>query len=204
MSRRGVAAAGAALLALLGAGCGSPNTPAAPAPEPLPVAPELVTQREQAGIADCPATDADADAVPGGLPDLVLGCLGSGRQVNLAALRGRPMVVNVWAQWCAPCRAEAPHLREFNALAGERVLVLGIDFSDPDQALAMEFASYAGWSHPHVTDPLKQTAGPLGLSGIPVTLFVDAQGRVVHRTVGAVGSTRQLVDDTREYLGVDL
>ena len=138
------------------------------------------------------------------LPDLLLGCLGSGRQVNLAGLRGSPMVINFWAQWCGPCRAEAPSLAQFAQRAHGKVAVLGVDYSDPDPSLALAFAQQSGWTYPHVTDPLRQTAGPIRFTGIPVTIFVDAQGRIVYRTVGAVASVDQLVEATHTYLGVDL
>lgn len=164
----------------------------------------LVTQREQAGIEDCPLTPASAEPVPGGLPDLLLGCLGSGRQVNLAGLRGSPMVINFWAQWCGPCRAEAPSLAQFAQRAHGKVAVLGVNYSDPDPSLALAFAQQSGWTYPHVTDPLRQTAGPIRFTGIPVTIFVNAQGRIVYRTVGAVASVDQLVEATHTYLGVDL
>lgn len=199
--RRRVAAAIAAVVLLTG--CAASAAPAQPLP-PRSVDPALVAQREAAGIADCPETAATATPVGGGLPDLVLGCLGSARQVNLAALRGEPMVINVWAQWCAPCRLEAPHLREFAQRAEGKVTVLGIDHNDPDPALALEFAAYAGWTYPHLTDPLKQTAGPLRFGGVPVTFLVDAEGRIQYRVVGAVASADQLAADVRTYLGVEV
>ena len=203
MSLRGRSALIAAALGLaLLAGCASPQDDT-PAPS-VAVDAALVTQREQAGIEDCPLTPASAEPVPGGLPDLLLGCLGSGRQVNLAGLRGSPMVINFWAQWCGPCRAEAPSLAQFAQRAHGKVAVLGVDYSDPDPSLALAFAQQSGWSYPHVTDPLRQTAGPIRFTGIPVTIFVDAQGRIVYRTVGAVASVDQLVEATHTYLGVDL
>lgn len=194
--------AGLAAVVLL-AGCSAPTTTPGPPPD-VAMEPTLIQRREAAGIADCPVTEADAPAVPGGLPDVILGCLGSTKQVNLAGLRGKPLVINFWAQWCAPCRAEAPHLKEFAARAGDDVGVFGVDFADPDPGSAIDFAQYAGWTYPQFTDPLKRTAGPIRFTGIPVTIFVDAQGRIVHRTVGAVGSTQQLLDATRQYLGVTL
>lgn len=197
---RALAALAAAVLL---AGCAASAAPAQPLP-PRPVDPALVAQREAAGIADCPETAATAPPVGGGLPDLVLGCLGSGRQVNLAALRGEPMVINVWAQWCGPCRLEAPHLRAFAERAGAKITILGIDHNDPDPALALEFAALAGWTYPHLSDPLKQTAGPLRFNGIPVTFLVDAEGRIQYRIVGAVASSDRLAADVRTYLGVEV
>ena len=193
-------AAGLAALALL-AGCSAAAPSSEPAPD-LRVEPALVAQREAAGIPDCPVTPASVTPVADGLPDVLLGCLGSGRQVNLAGVRGTPMVINIWAQWCAPCRLEAPFLKEFAARAGDDVLVLGIDYADPDPALALEFAAMAGWTYPHATDPLKRTAGPLRFQGIPITLYVDADGRIAYREVGGITSTQQLVDGAQEHLGV--
>ncbi|MFT3876706.1 MAG: TlpA disulfide reductase family protein [Propioniciclava sp.] len=199
---RGVAAS-VVLASVLLAGCAARPVPPEPLP-PRPVDPALVAQREAAGIADCPETSASATPVGGGLPDLVLGCLGSERQVNLAALRGTPMVINAWAQWCGPCRLEAPHLREFAERAEGEVLMLGIDYNDPEPALALEFAQSSGWDYPHLTDPLRQTAGPLRVSGIPVTLLVDAEGRIQYRVVGVVESADQLAGHVRTYLGVEV
>ena len=102
----------------------------------------------------------------------------------------------------APSRLEAPFLKEFAARAGDDVLVLGIDYADPDPALALEFAAMAGWTYPHATDPLKRTAGPLRFQGIPITLYVDADGRIAYREVGGITSTQQLVDGAQEHLGV--
>lgn len=184
------------------AGCA--GSPSDEMPPPLRVDPALVAQREAAGIPDCPETPVAATPVRDGLPDLLLPCLGSSRQVNLAALRGQPMVVNLWAQWCGPCREEAPHLTEFARLAGERVQVLGLDYDDPDPALALEFAEHAGWPYAHVSDPLKRTAGSLRVQGLPITLLVDAEGRIVHRTVGPIASLEALVADVETHLGVQL
>lgn len=196
-ARRLVAVAACALLAA----CTTPPPSSEPPPR-RPVDAALVAQREAAGIADCPVTPAESPQVPGGLPSLVLGCLGSDRQVNLAGITGRPMVVNFWAQWCGPCRVEAPYLTEFAGRAGDQVFMLGVDYDDPRPDLALEFAAQSGWTYPHVTDPLKQTSGPVRFGGIPVTVFVDARGRIVHRHVGAFESAQQIADKADTYLGV--
>lgn len=197
------AIAAAALVAL--AGCADAPSPNARPQTTRPVETatvDLEVVREAAGIADCPVVPAEATPVEGGLPDLTLPCLGSARTVNLAALRGQPMVLNFWAQWCPPCRAEAPHLRAFAEASGDRVLVLGIDYDDPDPALALEFAGLVGWSYPHLVDADRAAQRPLNLVGIPVTLFVDASGAIVYRHAGGFESAEQLSALASEHLGV--
>lgn len=159
----------------------------------------LVELRESYGIADCPVTDPSAEAVAGGLPRTELPCLGSDRLVNLAGLPRRPMVVNFWAQWCQPCREESPFLREASEAAGADFL--GVNYDDPDQAQAIEFAGLAGLAYPHVRDRHKQLAS-LGVPGLPVTFFVDGDGRVAGRHVGVLESSEQLAALMHDYFGV--
>jgi hypothetical protein len=90
--------------------------------------------RSAAGIEPCPRTE-PRPGVAGGLPDIALPCLGGGRDVNLAGLRG-PMVVNLWASWCEPCREELPVLQEYAERARRQVRVLGVDFEDTGRGSA--------------------------------------------------------------------
>src|SRR4051794_9270240 len=146
--------AGSALLAVLTAlvltGCGgSPDPlsgPSLPVAAPPAAAPsELAAQKKDAGIRDCPRSDADAAPVDSGLPDLMLDCLGGGRKVRLAGLRGRPMMINVWAQWCGPCQDEAPFLSEVAKANDPELVILGVDYDDPRPDRAIEFARVLGW-----------------------------------------------------------
>ncbi len=189
-----------AMIAVLLVGCAQGGP--APASPSSPV--DLQAARRSAGIADCPASDPTVAAVAGGLPDLTLDCLGGGSSVRLAGLRGKPMVINLWAQWCAPCREEAPFLREFAARAGDQVLLLGIDYNDPRPELAVEFASLVGWRQPQLVDEDKALAAPLRLPGIPVTLLVDGDGRIRGRHDGPFRSTEELVELVNDKLGVRL
>lgn len=186
---------------VLVAGC-APAPVSGPATAPAASDPALVAARTAAGIPDCPVTDATAPARADGLPAVVLGCLGSERTVNLAGLRGRPLVVNLWAQWCLPCRQESAYLREGAARLGDRVLFLGVNYDDPQPDWAIEFAGLAGWTYPHAVDPTRTLAGPLRVQGIPTTIFVDAEGVVVHRHSGPFASTAELEGLVATHLGV--
>lgn len=178
--RRVLTAAGVALSVLL-AGCAQflPGVGGAATPSPTPT--DLAAARKAAGIADCPS-HSGAPAVAGGLPDLTLECLGGDSTVRLAGLRG-PMLVNLWAQWCEPCQDEGPHLAAF-ATGQKKVAVLGIDYSDPQPALAIQFAQQVGATYPQLSDLDNRLKGPLGVTGIPYTVLIDADGRIVARHPG--------------------
>lgn len=178
-------------------GCGT-NT--GPLQTPDAVDPELVALRVEQGLPDCPPTDAAVEAVDKGFPQTVLPCLGSDEVVNLADLTKGPAVVNFWAQWCGPCREEAPILRAASETHGD-VAFIGINFDDPEPALALEFAGLAQWHYPHVRDAELQLKR-LGVSGLPATFFVDADGRIVARHMGVITSDEQLADLMSEHLGV--
>lgn len=192
-----------AVVALLLGGC--TGAPPAPAPSFAPVSPaEILAARKEAGIAGCPKSSASVPARADGLPDLVLECIGGDSTVRLAGLRGKPMVINLWAQWCPPCREESPYLREFAKASKGKVLLLGVNYTDPRPELAVEFASLVGWKFPHVVDSDAQLAKWMTVGGLPMTLFVDADGKVVHRVVGKLQSYDELVQFTRDKLGVKL
>jgi cytochrome c biogenesis protein CcmG, thiol:disulfide interchange protein DsbE len=189
-----------ALLAL--AGCGS--TPNLPEPTMPTIAPsELAAQKKAAGIKDCPQSDPHAPAVESGLPDLVLSCLGGGRQVRLAGLRGKPMMINVWAQWCGPCQDEAPHISQIAAAAdSSSVVILGVDYDDPRPDRAIEFARVLGWRFPQLVDQDRALSGPLQITGPPQTFFVRADGTIAYRHIGPFASTEQIRAEAKQHLGV--
>lgn len=203
-----------AVVGLLLAGCapssgpvtrsteGSGGTGTTAPPAPTVAASQLEASKAAAGIADCPPSDPAVPARADGLPDLTLPCLGGGRTVRLAGLRGTPLVVNVWAQWCPPCRQEAPHLTEASQQLAGRVAFLGIDYNDPRPELAIAFADEAGWRYPQVTDEDRAVQPPFQLVGPPMTLFVTADGRIAHRHPGMVTSTEQLLQLVTQHLGV--
>jgi cytochrome c biogenesis protein CcmG/thiol:disulfide interchange protein DsbE len=149
-------------------------------------------------LAACPSTPSKPPAT-NGLPDISLPCLGGGPDIRLADLRG-PLVINVWAQWCGPCRDEAPYLAKL-AKTG-KVRMLGIDYADPRPELAVKFATDEALAYPHLTDQDKTIQQALKVGGPPLTAFIDKDGAVafVHR--GVLTSQQQLDQLVKEKLGV--
>jgi len=162
---------------------------------PRAARPDLAALRAQAGLEPCPR------GLGPDLPDLVLPCLGGGPEVALrSAAPGRPTLVNVWASWCAPCADEAPELVAFHERAGERVGVVGVLTTD-DPALGLAFSDDFGIRYPSVVDDdgvllRAHSAGP------PVTLFLDADGTLVHTERGAFADLAELEGLVAEHLGV--
>lgn len=206
---RAAAAAAAASGVLVLAGCTSDDPSgggSADGPFAVDVdvdTPELRAAKEKAGIADCPTPSGGGAEPTEPLPEVTLPCLGGGRDVALSQLRG-PMVVNLWAQWCGPCREELPHYQEFHERAGDRVQVLGVDYQDTRPAWALDLLRETGVTYPSVADPAGELREPLAVRGLPAILLVDDQGEVVHREFAVIESYDQLAGLVEEHLGVDV
>ena len=94
------------------------------------------------------------------------------------------------------------NLAEFAAAAPDDLLILGVDYNDPQPEAALTFASDSKWTWAHVVDPEKKLAGPLQLSGIPTTLFVTSDGVIAYRHVGDFTSTKEIAEFSQQYLGI--
>lgn len=123
-------------------------------------------------------------------PDFTLKALG-GQDVTLSSLQGHPVLINFWASWCAPCRVEMPDLvRTYEAHKADGLVILAINttFQDsvPDaQAFAKEF----NMIFPVLLDETGAVARDrYRLRGLPVSFFVDRQGIIVRRQIGAMSS----------------
>ena len=102
----------------------------------------------------------------------------AGYQELLGQLEGTPVVVNIWASWCGPCRIEAADLARASRAYGSRVQFLGVDILD-SRSSARDFMREFGWTYPSVYDPNGEIRDRLGLVGQPVTLFYGASGKLV-------------------------
>jgi len=107
-----------------------------------------------------------------------------GQPFSLAALRGRPILVNVWASWCAPCVAELPLLEGLYAQWGPRGIAFAAISQDEDRADVQALATALRLTLPVVLDLSGLSSARFGLETIPVTLLYDASGRLAWRHLG--------------------
>lgn len=103
---------------------------------------------------------------------------------SLASYRGKPLLINVWASWCGPCRAEMGSLQRLAQRYGKQFNVIGISTDDYRDS-ASGFLRGAGIQFPNYIDHDLQLETMLGADRIPLTLLVDANGRVLARHYGS-------------------
>ncbi len=112
-----------------------------------------------------------------------------GKTWRLDELKGRAVLLNFWASWCEPCRAEMPTLQQVADLYGsDKLLVLAINFKE-HPTRAIQFAASTGLSLPILLDPQGQAARAWGVKVFPSTVLVDRQGRPRQRVQGEVDWT---------------
>lgn len=102
--------------------------------------------------------------------------------VSLAGATG-PVLVNIWASWCVPCRREMPLLQEAHEQYGDRVSFIGVNHQDQRDA-ALQFLRGTGVRYRSGFDPRGSTASAYGTFGLPATYFITASGRIVATKTG--------------------
>ena len=115
-----------------------------------------------------------------------------GREVSLAGYRGRPVLVNFWASWCFECIAEHGVLMEAQERYGDDVAIIGILYQDNVADAAGFLARYGDGGWPNLIDPAGSVAIDFGVSGVPESFFIDADGIVRYKQWGAV--TRDVIE----------
>lgn len=184
----------AVLAVLLLAACS--DDPAGPAGTPAP-------STVATDLADCPQFPAADAPVEDGLPSLGFPCLGRNSTLTLGGPVGQPMVLNLWASWCGPCREELPVFEQLSAEAEDQLLVVGLVERDT-AASSLAYAAELDLSFPSAIDDTGEFLTEVGLNALPVTYFVRADGTVAHQQLVPITSYDDLVALVDEHLDVTL
>lgn len=155
------------------------------------------------GSGDDPQKPGARATLPAPLPDIDLPVLGEGATTRNLADVERATLVNVWATWCAPCREEMPVLQEFAEKHAGVVDVLGINFQDPQEDLALKFTRETGVTYPSLRDvdgDINRLSPFPELRGLPFMVVVDADGQVVGQEFSLVKSLADVEKLVTEHL----
>jgi len=119
-----------------------------------------------------------------GLDPLSLACLQPGPAVDLSQMRGKFVVINLWATWCGPCREEMPILQEASERFGDDVQFVGVLTKDSVSSAA-GYLPTVGTTYPQVIDPDADLLKSLRVPGLPVSVILDPTGAKVEQKIGA-------------------
>lgn len=120
---------------------------------------------------------------------------------RLAALAGTPVVINKWASWCGPCRAEFPVFQQVATERGQEIAFLGVNSHDSSRP-ARDFLAEYPIPFPSYVDPDEKIAGSIEApANYPITVFLDARGETAFIHQGPYETEQDLTADIERYLG---
>lgn len=114
-----------------------------------------------------------------------------GNEVKLSDFRGKGVVLNFWASWCGPCKSEMPHFQEAFEEHGDEVQFLMVNMSSAfgdTQEAAQDLLSENGYTFPVYYDTKTECAYSYGVTGIPMTFFIDKDGNLVSGKSGMISA----------------
>ena len=135
----------------------------------------------------------------------LMGCLDGSGEINFHQLKG-PLLINVWGSWCEGCMQEMPYFVELyqNSLfKNGQIQMLGVNVEEKSKEDAIEYIQKSGMSWPNLEDSSgisKSIFGP----GVPVTWFIDENGKTIDIKIGAYTNKMQLFNQVEKAFGVKL
>ena len=162
----------------------------------------IVVSREQVMASGGPVTLTEAPIVDSLAPDFTLQTA-VGESITLSEIInrggiGKPVVLNFWASWCAPCRVEMPSLQEASVKYNGRVAILGVNQGE-ELPTILEFGREFNVSYPLLADPTSDVTRLYEVNNLPTTIFIDQNG-VVRRVVLGILSEAVLQSQIEELL----
>jgi thiol-disulfide isomerase/thioredoxin len=136
---------------------------------------------------------------------LELPCLDGSTIIDFYQIKG-PIVINVWGSWCEGCRKEMPYFVDLyttQSFKSGQIQLLGVNVEENSLTSGPDYIKQSGMSWPHLNDESDQTKATFG-PGVPVTWFIDSQGVVVEKHIGAYQSKKQLFDQVEKTFGIRL
>jgi thiol-disulfide isomerase/thioredoxin len=143
-----------------------------------------------------PTGESPANAAQAVAADFALPRSGDSKTVRLSDFKGKVRIVNFWATWCPPCRAEIPHFIEmYGELKGKGVEIIGISLDREGDKVVAPFVKENKMNYPVLigNDAVSSAYG--GIRGIPTTFIVDREGRIVKKYVGLPAQTEEGIKD---------
>ncbi|MBS1848389.1 MAG: TlpA family protein disulfide reductase [Actinobacteria bacterium] len=119
-----------------------------------------------------------------------------------AVVGGKPTVINMFSSSCTACRTEMPALEKMHRSIGDKVRFVGVNLGDSQGGTA-DFVKQTGVTYTIVRDPQQRLVTPLNITAQPMTLWVDAKGRITGHRYGALTTTEMRLA-MKDYLGIDL
>ena len=145
------------------------------------------------------ATPAPAPVVGAPAPDFTLKDL-AGKDVTLSSFRGRVVLLNFWATWCGPCRFEMPAIEQrYEKYESRSFVVLAVDLDEP-AADVSAFVQSFGLTFPVLLDPGAGVNDLYRVRGYPTTFFLDGQGTITQKHIGAM--TKDQLDGSLSRFGL--
>ena len=125
----------------------------------------------------------------------------AGERFNLSENVGKPIFLNFWTTWCPPCIAEMPAMEKLKQTIGDSVQIVGINLQE-SPATVRRFIQNRGFTWTFLLDLRREVGNAYNVSGIPVSFFLDTNGRIVHRFNGA-RDYETFLKATRQVMGME-